>query len=160
MATIEILRPEANPPPLPSVADAAVAEPAPAAAAPTPVAPEPAVLAAFRSGREEERLAELLAFALAVAAGEAAAPSAATVERHRRQAERELHDHAFRFLHNRVEDIRREAAAEHAARQPRPPGLLKLVLANLAAIAVAAAALAWAAGHPELLDRVRAALGI
>jgi hypothetical protein len=159
MATIEILRPEANPPPPPAVADAAVAEPAPAAAAPTPVAPEPA-LAAFRSGRDEERLAELLAFALAVAAGEAAAPSAATVERHRRQAERELHDHAFRFLHNRVEDIRREAAAEHAARQPRPPGLLKLVLANLAAIAVAAAALAWAAGHPELLDRARAALGI
>lgn len=159
MATIETLRPEANLPPPTPAAETAAAQPAPSAAAPIPVAPEPA-LAAFRSGREEERLADLLGFALAVEAGEAAAPSAITVERHRCRAAAELHDHAFRFLHNRVEEIRREAVAEHLGAHPRPPGFFRLVLANLAAIAVAVAAGAWAAGHPELLDRARAALGV
>jgi len=43
---------------------------------------------------------------------------------------------AFRFLHNRIEEIRREAIAEHAGRQPRPPSLARLALANLAALAL------------------------
>src|SRR4051812_46621671 len=102
MTGIETLRPEAM---------AAVPVAAPQLAEPPQAAPT--TPAAF-SGRweEEDRPSDLLAYALAAEADEATAaavPEAAVVERHRRHAERALHDHAFRLLHNRIEEIRREA---------------------------------------------------
>jgi hypothetical protein len=142
LATIETLRPESQLPPA-----GGVAEPR-------------AALAAFRSGRDEERLTDLLAFALATDAGEAAGAGGEAVARHRREAERELHDHAFRFLHNRVEEIRREAVAEHVSRQPRPPGFLRLVLANLVAIGIAGAAGLWLSEHPDAIAAALRALGV
>ena len=64
-----------------------------------------------------------------------------------------LSDFAFRYLHNRVDEIRREAAAEAAARPPRG-GFLRLVLANLVALALAGGAWAFLARHPDLLARL------
>jgi hypothetical protein len=163
MATVETLRPE------PSAAPTASSIP-PADPPERPVAP-PLRIGDFRSGRQEDRLAELLAFALAAEARERAtdAPGAggpdaeaspqAEVERCRAQAERELHDHAFRFLHNRVEEIRAEAIAEHHRRVPRPPGFLTLVLANLVTIGLAAAGAGWLHGHPEILESLLGMVG-
>lgn len=165
-SSVEALRPE------PSQG----AHPLPGAAAEA-AAPDAALprLAAFRSGGggtgsgEDPRLSELLAYALAVEARETAATAAdeappapltpEAIGRLRAQAARELHDHAFRFLHNRVEEIRAEAVAEYLSRHPRPPGLAKLVLANLVALTVAALAAGWLHGHPELLARLLAAFG-
>ncbi|MBW8268542.1 hypothetical protein [Caldovatus aquaticus] len=147
--------------------------PSRAGAADASPGPDPALprLAAFRSGDggggEDRRLSDLLAYALAVEAHEAALAAARppapltpeAIRRLRDQAARQLHDHAFRFLHNRVEEIRAEAIAEHLGRHPRPPGLPRLVLANLIALALAALAAAWLQGHPETLAGLLAAFG-
>jgi hypothetical protein len=133
MATIETLRTDG---------------PSPAAAGPllTP--------AAFRSGREEDRLADLLAFAMAAEAGEP--PTAESVDRLRRRAGTELTDHAFRLLHNRVEEIRRDAVAEALGRLPRPPGFATIVVANLLALLLCGGALWLAAGSGWLAPLSRA----
>jgi hypothetical protein len=158
-SSVETLRPApqaASRPPEAAASTAATA----AAHAADPAAPR---LAAFRTGRADDRLAELLAFALAVEAQEATAtkdgavpapPTPEAIERLREQAARDLHDHAFRLLHNRVEEIRAEAVAEHLGRHPRPPGFPTLVLANLVALGLAAMAAAWLHGHPAILTRL------
>lgn len=110
--------------------------------------------AAFRLGDgAEDRLIGQVAFALAAEAGAGSAPNREAIEALRAQASVALSDFAFRYLHNRAEEIRREAAQEAAATARRPPGFLALVLANLIALAIA---LAGAAGmalamNPHLL---------
>ena len=107
-------------------------------------------IAAFRTGRsQDERLTDLLAFGLAADRGDPATPEA--VERARQEAGAALSDFAFRYLHNTVEQVRRDAIAQHLGQLRRPPGFLKLVLANLVALAVAGAAGLWLALHPQLL---------
>ena len=100
-----------------------------------------------RSG--DTRLVGLLAFALAADRGEEPDPD--TVARLRREAETALCDHAFRYLHNNIEQLRREAVTEHLGHLPKPPGFLRLVAANLVALAVAGAVAGWLALHPATL---------
>jgi hypothetical protein len=107
-------------------------------------------LAAFRAGRApEDRMIDLVAFALAAEAQLPATPD--TVARLRQDALTALSDYAFRYVHNSVEDIRRTAIAEHAAQRPRPTSFLRLVLANLVALAAAGLVGGWLALHPETL---------
>ena len=119
--------------------------------------PEALALATFQSDGADDRLTGLLAFAMAVEAGEA--PGAATVERQRARAAAELADHAARATHNRIEEIRRDAVAEHIGHLRRPPGFMTLVLANLVALGIAGAFAMWLQGHPALFSRVVAWLG-
>ncbi len=119
--------------------------------------PDPLALAAFQSEGAEDRLTGLLAFAMAVEAGEA--PGASTVERMRARAGAELADHAARATHNRIEEIRRDAVAEHIGHLRRPPGLVKLVLANLVALGIGGAIAVWLQANPALFSRIVAWLG-
>lgn len=108
-------------------------------------------------GSEETRLRDLLAFALAAQAGRSG-PEA--VEGLRRKAEAELHDHAFRLLHNEAERLRREGMEAERARAPRGGGFLAAVGANLAALALfGLGLLAVQAADPALLPRLAEALG-
>ncbi|NOG69619.1 hypothetical protein [Roseicella sp. DB1501] len=133
MANTTTLRPESSGPP----------------EAPLP-APTAGDITAFRTGRgSEEHVVDLLAFALGVEAGEPATPE--TVARLRQQAEAALSAHSFRYLHNSIEDIRREAAAEQLAKLPRPPGFGTMVLANLLALLLFGIVAAWLALHPATL---------
>ena len=109
--------------------------------------PEPAAFQADHPG--ESRLTGLLAFALAAERREPTDPD--TVARLKREAEAALCDHAFRYLHNNIERLRREAVAEQLGHLPQPPGLLRLVTANLVALAIAGVAGGWLALHPETL---------
>ncbi len=125
------------------------------AGAPRPVAPpraasdatirvvEPGLPApsAFLGG-PDTRLRDLIAFGMAAEAGRPVGP--ADIAALRQRAESELEVHAFRTLHNRVEAIRIEAMQEQVARLRGGPGLIRLVFANLLAIALAAG-LGWAA---------------
>jgi hypothetical protein len=107
-------------------------------------------IAAFRAGRsQDDRLTDLLAFGLAADRGEPATPE--VVERTRQEAAAALSDFAFRYLHNTVEQVRRDAVAEHLGQLRQPPGFLRLVLANLVALAVAGLAGWWLALHPEVV---------
>ena len=133
--------------------------PAPSRPAGPPGAAQPAARpvragigpAAFRTGEgPEERLIGQVAFALAAEAG-AAPQNAEALQALRDQATASLSDFAFRYLHNRAEEIRREAVAEAAARMGRPSRFPMLVLANLTALAIAAAAGLALAANPHLL---------
>jgi hypothetical protein len=118
----------------------------------------PSALAAFRAGRSEvDRTADLLAFAIAAERGLAATPD--SVERARREADAALGDHALRYLHNNVEQIRREAIAEHLRGLRPPPGFPQLVAANLVALAVAGGAAAWAWTRPEVRTALAGLIG-
>lgn len=90
----------------------------------------------------ETRIRDLLAFAMAAEAGKPVSPGEIAALRQR--AEADLEAHAFRTLHNRVEAIRTEAMQEQAARLRGGPGLLRLILANLISLLIAAG-LGWAA---------------
>jgi hypothetical protein len=120
--------PRQAPPPRPSEAIRAV----------EPGLPSPS---AFREG-EETRLRDLLAFAMAAEAGQPVGPG--DIASLRQKAEADLQAHAFRTLHNQVEAIRIEAMREGMQRGGRGPGLLRLVIGNLVAIAIAAG-LGWLA---------------
>lgn len=85
-------------------------------------------------GSEDDRLRDMLTFAMAVETGKPPAPDG--IAALRRKADADLHDYAFRLLHNQVEEIRRQAVAEQVDRAPRPPGFGGLVLANLTALAL------------------------
>lgn len=98
-------------------------------------------LEAFRSGRDDDRLVDLLAFAMAVEQG-GAPPDRAEIARLRGLAATELSQEALRILHNQVQEIRREAVAEELAGLRRPLGFGTVVLANLLAIGIGAALLA------------------
>ena len=125
----------------------------------TPAAapPEAPALSDFLSGRAEDRLVDLLAFALA-AEGKAA-PGQAGVERLRSRAASELADHAARSMHNRIEEIRRDAVNEHLGALRRPLGFAGIVLANLVALGLAGVAGLWLAQRPDLLAHASAWLG-
>jgi len=121
---------------------------------PLPAANTSNSLADRLAGRPaEERVVELLAFALAAEAGAAPAPepAVAAMAQHRQAAMTTLSEHAFRYLHNTIEQIRRDAVAEHLGGLRRPPGFGRLVLANLVALAIGGLAAAWVALHPEIL---------
>lgn len=127
-----------------------VGSPAPATGGTPAEAPDPSGVAAFREGRgEEQRLVDLLAFALAAERQQTPTPDA--IDRLRHEATAALSDHAFRYLHNTVEQVRRDAVAEHLGRFRKPPGFLSLVAANLVALALVAGAGCWLALHPETL---------
>ena len=141
----------ASAPPAPSAPARPTAGPTrPAAAAP---APRPLGPAAFRTGDgPEEKLIAQVAFALAAEDGPGQQPQTReALEALRAQASTALSDFAFRYLHNRADEIRREAAAEAAAAAARPPGFLRLVLANLVALGLVAALGAALAMNPHLL---------
>jgi hypothetical protein len=86
---------------------------------------------AFLDG-DETRLRDLLAFAMAAEAGQPVGPG--DIASLRRKAEADLQAHAFRT----------EALRDGMQRSARGPGLLRLVLGNLIAIAIAAG-LGWLA---------------
>ena len=100
----------------------------------------------------ETRLRDLLAFGMAAEAGRLPQDG---VESLRRKADAELHDHAFRLLHNQVEEIRRHAVEEQRARSGRlsfrgavGANLLALVLLGLAGFLI------WAADPEQVSDFV------
>ena len=112
--------------------------------------PHEAALHTFREGRaEEHRLADLLAFALATEKGQAATSEA--VERLRHEAAAALADHAFRYLHNSIDQVRRDAVADYLGRIRKPPGFVSVVAANLLALLIVGGVAAWLALHPETL---------
>jgi hypothetical protein len=127
-------------------------DPARSAVATAPSLPDPAV---FRTGHgEDDRLVAQLAFARAVERGGAApAPGPEAVEALRAQAMADLSEFAFRYLHNRVEEVRREAVATQLSQLGRGPSFLRLVLANLVALGIAGLAASWLASHPETVTR-------
>lgn len=89
----------------------------------------------FVTDRADDRLRDLLAFAMAVKAAQPAEPEAM-----RRKAEAELQAHAFRTLHNQVEAIRLDAARDQIAHLRGGASFLKLLLTNLLAMALVLAA--------------------
>ncbi len=122
----------------------------PDAGGPRGMSDAPPSLADFRSGDgEEDRLIALLAYGLAVERGGPVTPG--TIEALRREAAKSLSDYSFRYLHNTVEQVRRDAVAEHLGRLRPPPSFLRLVLANLAALALAGLVGGWLALHPATL---------
>jgi hypothetical protein len=115
-------------------------------------------LLAFRAGRSDvERTADLLAFAIATERGYPPTPDA--IERARREADAVLGDYSLRYLHNTVEQIRQEAVADHLGRLRPPPGFVRLVTANLVAIAVAGALAWWLGSRPEIRTALEGLLG-
>jgi hypothetical protein len=107
-------------------------------------------LESYRAGRSSgDRVVDLLAFAIATESGHPLTPDG--VEQSRQAAQTALSDHAFRYLHNSIDQIRREAAAEQLAKLPRPPGFGAILLANLVALAIAGGLAAWLALHPATL---------
>ena len=114
------------------------------------------LLGDFLSAGDTHRLRDLLAFAMAVeaqAAGGTRAPGPDAVDGLRRDADAALSAHAFKTLHNQVEQIRQAAVQEQIARLRPPPGFLTLVLANLVAILLlaAGAVAAWRHYGPAML---------
>ncbi len=108
-------------------------------------------LSSFLSPGDDHRLRDMLAFAMAVEAGRPLAPNG--LDTLRRDADAALAGHAFRSLHNRVEEIRLAAVQEHIGRLRAPPGFVTLVIANLVAMVLlaAAAALGWRHYGPALV---------
>lgn len=107
-------------------------------------------LASFRAGRSpEERLVDLVAFALA--AEKRQSPTQDTIERLRQEASAALSDHAFRYLHNSMEDIRQEAVRDRLGMLRQPPRFGTLLLANLLALVIAGLAASWLILHPATL---------
>ncbi|MDO9708239.1 hypothetical protein [Paracraurococcus lichenis] len=134
MATTTTLRPEASGPPEATAAT---------------MLPD-RDLASFRVGTtSDERLVDLLAFALAAERRQPATEDGIVTLR--QEASRLLSEHAFRYLHNAVDQIRRDAVSEHLGRSARPPGFGTLLLANLLALVVAGLAAFWLALHPATL---------
>jgi hypothetical protein len=103
----------------------------PGLALPPPAAP---CLEDFLTGREDDRLRDLLAFAMAVEAARPTDPEAM-----RGKAEAELQAHAFRTLHNQAETIRLEAAREQLSRSGRSIGFTGVFGASLLALLFGAA---------------------
>ena len=127
MATIQPLRGELLP------ADVAANDSAPALPSQAGMAGGPAALRPWLAGRPgEERLVDLLAFALACEQGEATSPE--VMHARREQAHAALATYSIRNLHNRVAEIRQDAVMEYMGRFARPAGFLKIVMANLLAL--------------------------
>lgn len=120
-----------------------------------PSAATPPRLADYLSGEPDRRLADLLAYALAVEAG----PDSPGPEILRGRAEAELANHAARTMHNRIEEIRHEAVRDHVGSIRQPPGLLRLVFANLVALGLAGLGWLWLSQRPDLLAILRGWMG-
>jgi hypothetical protein len=140
----------------------AAADTAPAGTAPTAAAPVLPVRA-FLSGRADELVVDLLAYALYARDREARGPVAGNgasdeepTLRFRREATADLTNFTYRFFHNQVEEIRLAAVREQLGHLPRPPGFLRLVLASAIAVAGVGAAALWATGHGGLLAEMAA----
>ncbi len=136
----------------------------------TPAEPPAASLLpvrAFLSGRSEDLSVDLLAYGHYARDREARGPVAATeqgeedpVLRFRREAIADLTNHTFRFFHNQIEEIRLTAVREHLGGLPRPPGLARLVFANVVALLLVGTVALWASGHGVMLGEAFArALG-
>jgi len=105
---------------------------------------EPDAIAPYLAAAGGDRVAGLLAYALASEDGEAGSPGGPA--KRRDEALRELEVWAFRRLHNQAAELRREGAAEARSAMRAPPSFLTLVLASLIAIGIAASAVAaWLA---------------
>jgi hypothetical protein len=114
--------------------------------------------AAWQVGQgAEDRLIAQVAFALAAERGLTEPPNAEAAEAMRGQAIGALSDFAFRYLHNRADEIRQDAAAEAAAKAGRPITFGRLVLANLVALALVWGLTVVLALHP---DRIAARIGL
>ncbi|MCU0983402.1 MAG: hypothetical protein MUC89_00475 [Acetobacteraceae bacterium] len=118
---------------------------------------------AFLSGKADDLVVDLLAFALYAREREARGPVAAEgsgqedpVQRFRREANADLTNFTYRFFHNQVQDIRNSAVREHLGTLPRPPGFLRLVGANAVAVIAVGAATLWAMGQGGLLSEMAA----
>ncbi|MBY0336515.1 MAG: hypothetical protein K2X11_07870 [Acetobacteraceae bacterium] len=122
-----------------------------------PAGPQPAPDRYLAGRPREERLAGLVAFALATEAREAATDE--TVAARRREADRLLTEHAFRLLHNQVAEIRREAVAEHMAALRPPLGFWGIAAACGTALAVFGVVALWLIAHPGSLAALTALLG-
>ncbi len=107
--------------------------PPPDVAANDSASPGEAGLHAWLAGRAaEDRVVDLLAFALAAERGLPATPDA--MHTLRDQAHAALATYSIRNLHNRVAEIRQEAVMEYLGRFARPAGFVKIVMANLLAL--------------------------
>jgi hypothetical protein len=117
--------------------------------------PAPA-MALYRDADPAAPTVGLIAFALhCQAAVEGRVPQDGPA-RFRQQADAMFRTDAFRYLHNRVEELRREAASQALAGTRRPPGFIKLVAASLTAILLAAAAALAVTGQmPAAITAVR-----
>lgn len=130
------------------------------------VAPPPAQpalpLRAFLSGRADDEVPDLLAYALYVRDRDGRGPGGEAgsgedpVLRYRRQAEADLTTFAFRLFHNQAEALRLAAVREHLGSLPRPPGFLRLVLASMLGVSLVGAAALWAMGQGGLIAEMAA----
>jgi len=128
------------------------------------VGPAPSLpVRAFLSGREDDLVVDLLAFALHARDREARGPGQPSpqgeedpVLRYRRAAGAELTSFTYRFFHNQVEEIRHAAVREHLGTLKRPPGFLRLVLASVVGTAAVGIAALWAMGQGGLLAEMAA----
>jgi hypothetical protein len=118
---------------------------------------------AFLSGRPDDLVVDLLAYALYARDREARGPSDPGAQsdedpvlRYRREAGADLSTFAYRFFHNQVEEIRLAAVREHLGALPRPPGFFRLVLASVVGVAGVGAAALWAMGQGGLLAEMAA----
>lgn len=128
-----------------------------------PPAPGALPVRAFLSGRADDLLVDLLAYALYARDREARGPAAARenaeddpVMRYRREAGADLTTFSFRLFHNQVEEIRLAAVRDHLGSLPRPPGFLRLVAASMLGVALSGAAALWAMGQGGLLAEMAA----
>lgn len=116
---------------------------------------------AFLSGRADDLVVDLLAYALYARDREARGPVAADaagqedpVQRFRREATADLTKFTFRYFHNQVEEIRLAAVREHLGALPRGPGFLRLVIANAVALLAVGAGALFAMGQGALLSEM------
>ncbi|WP_144185111.1 hypothetical protein [Elioraea rosea] len=125
---------------------------------------------AFLSGRADDLVPDLLAYALYVRDREARGPVAAAAQaeedpvmRFRREATADLTNFTYRFFHNQIEEIRHAAVRDHLGSLPRPPGFLRMVAASAVGVLLVGAASLWAMGQggilSEMVARVAAAIG-
>ncbi len=114
--------------------------------------------AAFRSSAAEDRGRGVLAFALALQAGDPLPPE--TIERRQREADAALAAWARRSLHNRIEELRLdEARREEFGAFPRPPGLVRLSFAAVLGLVLGSLAVARVTGKDGLIAAAAARLG-
>jgi len=127
-------------------------------AASAPSLPARAFLSGCESGREDDLVIDLLAYALWARDREARNPAQAAgtgeedpVLRDRRAAAAALTTFTDRPFHNQVEEIRHAAVREHLGTLKRPPGFLRLVLARVLGTAAVGLAGLWAMGRGGLI---------
>lgn len=117
---------------------------------------------AFLSGRADDLVVDLLAYAMYVrdrdtrGAEARGAVEQDPVLRYRRAAEAELTTFAYRLFHNQAEEIRIAAVREQLGALPRPPGFSRLVAASMVGSALVGAAALWAAGQDGMLAEMAA----